>query len=82
MSPVCFRPAFDGIGEVWFAGTVVKKRSVMDDGGTGGFPGTSSIFNSRPKFQRSGMTPILPFELEFCQSEPRKGKNYGKENQF
>jgi hypothetical protein len=45
MSPVCFRPAFDGIGEMWFAATVVKKRSVMDDGGTGGLLGASSIFN-------------------------------------
>jgi hypothetical protein len=45
MLPVCFRPAFDGIGEMWFAATVVKKRSVMDDGGTGGLLGASSIFN-------------------------------------
>jgi hypothetical protein len=44
MSPVCFRPAFDGIREVWFAAAVVKKRSVMDNGGTGGLLGTSSIF--------------------------------------
>jgi hypothetical protein len=44
MLPVCFRPVFDGIGEVWFAAAVVKKRSVMDNGGTGGLLGTSSIF--------------------------------------
>jgi hypothetical protein len=65
MSPSCFRPAFDGIGVVWFTPNVVERRSERDGGGTGGFFGTSSIFNSRLEFQRSG---IAPLGLEFGQN--------------
>jgi hypothetical protein len=81
-SPACYRPVFDGIGEMWFAATVVKKRSVMGDGGTGGLLGASSIFNSEHKSQRSGTASVIPSGLEFCYSGTGKGKNYGTENEF
>ena len=31
MSPVCFRPAFDGIGEVWFDGCAKERNNRSAD---------------------------------------------------
>jgi hypothetical protein len=82
MSPVCFCPAFDGIGAVWFTPNEVERRSERDGGGTGGFFGTSSTFLTQGKnLNAAEWQPSFLLGWSYITAIFGK-KNYGKENQF
>jgi hypothetical protein len=73
MSPVCFRPVFDGIREVWFDGCAIKR----DKRSAGSPPALVCVQTPAPFLLRAHwrfVTAVLGKE--------NYGKNYGKENEF
>src|SRR5208283_1578698 len=76
-SPVCYRPVFDGIEAVWFTATVVKKAFDDVRRWSWWLPWHQlHLLTQGFNLNAAGLTPVLPFGLEFCYSVSGKGKKW------